>query len=312
MGRLLVLIAFIFCVLLSVANACSLYVRPLSKFDYAEYIFIGKVSGYTQAPVRSDLTKPFNQIQKDRSVNGVSIALNEGINLPKKAQVHYEVFPYVLYADCSEGSTSLSELRKSYPIGSEVRVIARDPLFVESSKDNGIVRLEVIPGSLSDISLNTDPTGKQITSGSSVFDYKSYSRDDRYRADGYYGLPSFEARKDLLRLERAKTSERSSILDRLAFAPPNANLDFFDVFKAYSLSETEATSRFETQLQRTSPDLFVQYKSYHAALSALMDRGYTREQSEQALKKALASGEEVTPADLIKKAIEILNKKQTP
>lgn len=116
MKQVIFLITIVFLSFYSVFS-CTLGIRGLDRFDTSEYIFIGEVVGYTQE-IQSPKLKS--------SAYGLKIKSKESVYLPKKTKSYYEVFPIDLWADCSEGGKDIDELKDEFPIGSEVRIIAKE------------------------------------------------------------------------------------------------------------------------------------------------------------------------------------------
>ncbi len=217
----------------SVSFACSLGLKPLSGFDSKEYIFTGEVVGF----VGSFESDKFRQ-----KAWGLKVKIDGAVNLPKKPANYFEIVPYELWADCSTAGTSEEKIVKEFPFGSKVKIIAKEAEILPSTLSDGNIRLEILPGSLGNISRNYFENGKLMTSSELVFDYKAYRRitpDDYTESfmpflDAQVLLPEFELRKDLLRLTNAKTeTERISILERLVYYPECCDFDFDKLVREY-------------------------------------------------------------------------------
>jgi len=148
--------------------------------------------------------------------------------LPKKTVNYFEVVSYELSADCKYVGNSKEETAKEFPLGSKVKIIAKESKILPSTSDDGNIRLEILPGSWGHISRNTFEDGKQMTVSESVFDYKGWRR---ITANDYTEsfmpflnarrlLPEFELRKDLFRLLNAETeAEKIAVLEKLVYYP---------------------------------------------------------------------------------------------
>ena len=213
------------------SSGCSLGLPSLKKFDPKEYVFTGEVTG---------IVGPFGATKFERRAWGLKVKVDEAVYLPKTPRGSFEVFPYHLGADCSTVGVSKEELKKRYPVGSKVKVIAKEARLLPGRPGAGDVRLEIEPGSLGHVSRNYYEDGRLMTSARSVFDYRSYRRvtvadyvkDFMPFLDAHGLLPEFELRKDLLRLRNARArAERLAILGRLVYYPECCDLDFLKIAK---------------------------------------------------------------------------------
>lgn len=225
--------AFIVCFLcasvffVNSAFGCTLGRTSLMDFDETEYIFIGEVIGYT---------KPVKSAKLRNDAYGLIVKVKESVYLPKTPKNDFEVFPIKLWADCSDGGTSIEELKKEFQIGSEIRVIAKTTELIPNNSTEENIRLEDRPGELGNIVPNYDENKSRMTSADSVFDYKAFKYDRNKDSFSKYLLPNFEVRKDLFRLKNSRTQkERNDILTRLRDLPICCNdLDFQSVFDRYN------------------------------------------------------------------------------
>ena len=224
-------IQVIFCMLivLSLSQAitfgCSLRVAPISQFDTAQYVFIGEVIGVV-GPLKSEAKKA-----DGGEAWGLRIKVVDKIFLPQTPASHFDVFPYDLTAWCGLSGWKSEELSKYYPIGSQVRVIAKETTLLESKLPDGNIRLETSIYNRGSIARNSE--SDLNTSAESLYDYKRYADRRRTSAeedplfDSNYYLPHFELRKDLLRLRDASSEdEKVNILERLLFFPHVYDLDY--------------------------------------------------------------------------------------
>jgi hypothetical protein len=285
--------------------SCSLITTPISKFSDREFIFIGKVTGYTGA-----VDSPPDKSRHAFQTYGLVVGVKESVFLPVTPKSHFEIFPLNLYADCSTGGYGLENLRKGFPVGSEIRVIATWAEAVPQSADKNVVRLEDQPGSLSSITLNTDENGRSITSPTTVYDYGSYDFKNDRQSLSKHNLPSFEGRKDLLRLQNSTSqNERNSILERLVNIAYVDDLDFYTIFKTYSASAAEADRYYETNLKTFSPEGYTQYITVKNARIELAKMGYKSEDIEKAVQKAMSDGVEFTVEAVVKGTLKHLPEK---
>jgi hypothetical protein len=210
----------------NVSIGCSLGIPPLRGFDRNEYIFMGEVVG---------IVGSFESSKFRERAWGLRIRIDDTVYLPRTPANYFEVIPYELWADCSTAGTSEEKLIREFPIGSKVKVIAKEAKLLPSGLGGGNIRLEILPGSLGNISRNYYEDGRPMTSSQSVFDYQAYRRtmpSDYTESfmpflDAQVLLPEFELRKDLLRLKNARTEgEKVSILQRLIFYPECCDFDF--------------------------------------------------------------------------------------
>jgi hypothetical protein len=314
-GFLLVLAA---CVLSPIeSGACTLMGKSLSKFDDQEYVFIGKVVGYTD-PVAFDERKAAASIDsmsstslpsatKQKTSVGLKVQLTESVYLPKAATDFYEIYVYDLWADCSIGGTTVAKLAIAFPIGAEVRVISREATLLTEPAKAGIIRLEDHPGELGSVALNTDSKTGRMTTAKSLFDYKSYTYDLNSDSDSKYLLPAFEIRKDLLRLQTSKTQgERNAILDRLYHVPRHSDLELRSVFETYAGSQSEADRLYDSYLLKTDPESYRLHKMLQQVTTKLIDLGFSKSQADAAIMSALENGAAPNYEALVKETARIL------
>jgi hypothetical protein len=168
--------AIVFSLTFSVYHSygCTLAGKSLSKFDQTEYIFIGEVTGYTE-PFNFNESEAGNSLEavsstslnKTSNLNkskasGLIVEVKESVHLPQIPKEHFEIFPYILHADCSVGGKTKEELAKDFPIHSEIQVIAKEAIWLRNFMPNGNIKLEERPGELSNMSLNFDENNKSL------------------------------------------------------------------------------------------------------------------------------------------------------
>lgn len=248
---------------------CSLSKMQLSKFDSAEYIFVGTVTGYVDnVPFKKPMTDAPTDARSDTNF-GLSVRVLEAVSLPEPVNPTYQVFPYQLYADCSIGGANPKMIMETFPIGTEVRVVAKKAGLLQSNLEGNILPLEIVPGTPSSVSTNTDNKGHRVSSASSTFDYGTFNRNwgSEWLTKQY--LPDFELRKDLLRLARLKSQEeRNKILDRIVLAPPDVfgDFDIGAIFKQFTSNRSEFDHYFDILLRKLLTDEeFQKYKANQKA-----------------------------------------------
>lgn len=299
MKYFLSIIFLLLSVFINSSFSCTLAGKSISIFDEDEYVFIGDIIGYTSAVKSAKLRS---------DGYGLIVKVKESVYLPETPKSNFEVFPIDLYADCSEGGAEIEDLKKNFPINSEIRVIAKETTYFYDEKITENIRLEDRPGEMGQISLNFD-NGKRLTSSESVFDYKNFKRTD---SDSYAkdSLINFEIRKDLLRLRNeSRQKETNLILDNFFYAPPGNDLNFYELLKNYAANEAEVNRYFEAQLKMTDPDIFTQHVVYQQTLSKLVSLGYQRKAADNALGKALAENIGFIVPKLLERSLQILSKK---
>jgi len=200
--------------LTGVASGCSLMIQPVTKFDPSEYVFTGEVIGYV-GPRQSE------HVVGDAW--GLLVSPAGSVHLPKTPAGYFEVFTYGLGADCSTLGPPRDELARSYPVGSMVKVIARESkLGVPGDGNIGLVDSAGGSGLVMKAG-----EGEAGLSPESVYDY------GRHREDST-AAPLFELRKDLLRLREAQTEEEKvAVLGRLMYFPPRTIFDYAKVVELH-------------------------------------------------------------------------------
>lgn len=279
---------------------CSLITNPISRFSDKEYIFIGKVTGYTELVKSSD---------GKFDAQGLTVAVKESVFLPGPGGSNFELFPIGLGADCSLSGYSTFDLRKMFPVGAEIRVIATRSTLIPQRKDSSVIRLDDMPGSLSSITINTDASGKSIANTTDTFDYAANFKTKNDGNASKYGLPSFELRKDLLRLKNSTSQkDRDAVLTRLGSVPYLDDLDYFGLTRTYAANETEADRFYETNLKTFSQNAYDQYTGVKNARIELEKRGYRSEDIKTAMDRALSEGAGFTAGEIVKGALKYLPK----
>ena len=154
-------IAFCLLSLKVVAGCAVITIETLTKFDSSEYIFIGEVIG---------MSDPITSEKFHGKAWGVKIRVKEYVNLPKTPAGHFVVLPFTLESDCKDGGRSAEELHRYFPVGSEVRVIAKESRYAKGLIGEGNIGLEVRPHNLGSISRNYSGTDKAASVGGGAYD----------------------------------------------------------------------------------------------------------------------------------------------
>ena len=213
--------------LTKVASGCSLVIQPVTKFDPSEYVFAGEVVGYV-GPQQS------KHVVGDAW--GLLISLGGSVHLPKTPAGYFEVFPYGLGADCSTLGTPRDELAERYPVGSKVKVIARESKL-DVPGDGNLRLVDSAGGSGFIMKVGEGEAGVSMES---AYDYRRHSKDND-------ATPLFELRKDLLRLRDAQTEEdKLAVLKRLMYFPPRSLFNYSQVVETH-LADKEAGARLVTE-----------------------------------------------------------------
>ncbi len=228
------------------APGCELQVATSSfyRFDETQSIFYGKVVGYviSEEPIASTGKGP-NRLVATGPTAGLVVDVKGSLFTPDPVKKTYEVYRFNVAPDCSLIGQSVELLNSKYPIGEMVQVIAGPADHLPQSSQPDVGRLEIRHAhrdSICDIE-DSDRTVRNSIDDPG-FDYR------RHRAD-LLGDISFEFKKDLLRLKRAKTSdERETIIDRLTYYPQLSWLRL--TFREYSQSPEEFARWAELALNR--------------------------------------------------------------
>lgn len=216
---------------------CKLGISPTSDFDTAHYIFIGEVVEVLES------VKYESQGIKTDAV-GLKIKVSENVYSPKPT-TFFEVFPLRLTPSCGLRSDG-KEIREHYPIGSQVRVIAKEAtVFKYQPAESSIIRLETSIYNKGSIARN-DLSDNLRTSAKSFYDYSSFVERQRTTPvedalhDSNYYLPEFELQKDLFRLKETKSEdERTKILERLVFYPHVFRMSYPTIVRTYLINQNK-------------------------------------------------------------------------
>ena len=241
------LFATAFCLLsFKLAFGCAVITVPLlTKFDPAEYIFIGEVIG---------LAESIESEKFHGKAAGLKVVVKDSLNLPRSQAKHFVIVPFELASDCKDQGRSEEELLRYFPVGSEVRVIAKESKYAPSQMADGNIRLEVLPHNLGSVARNYSPLGRPITSIRSIYDYRTYEQGnpcgntEKAMPDyeGNMRLPDFEYRKDLKRLKNSRSQKaRIEILERLTYSSI-LDQEFFEIMRQH-LQNRETRGRLKKE-----------------------------------------------------------------
>ncbi len=210
-------------------SACSFNEFIPFNFNSNEYVFFGKVVGYTD---RVETLIENNNRKITFNGYGVLVKVESSVYLPKDIE-RIEVFVTVVSdTACTPKGLNLDDLEKDFPINTDVRVIGQENKSLLGNNPNSIVRIQVSGGNQGQLFKNLNKKGIELTTTESIFNYK-LSRplyDTKFTiAENFVWL--FELRKDLKRLKQAKSEdEKYLILKRLAYAYDNY-LDYGNLLK---------------------------------------------------------------------------------
>ena len=209
------------CLIFTTASlACSIRHPDLSIFPSDIYIFTGRVIGFAEKVSANGFLN---------DANGLKIKVIDSVNLPKKSNDYYEVFPFGLAPDCTDLGLYEDELEKYYPIGSEVVLIAIEAEMIPGKNKTGQIRLEV-PDSKSLNIFRFDSKDKMSPDIRTIYNYSNWYSDLEKKEVPWL---DFELLKDLKRIEDSKTEAgKIEIFERLAFFPERW-FDFENAVQTY-------------------------------------------------------------------------------
>lgn len=210
---------------------CSILVGQPTKFIPNEYLFVGKVVGFTEN-FEPEITKS----QKDKVLRdgSSSISLEKRLEIfknsytssalvvevihsvysPKKLTETVLVFPFNLKGPCSYRGWRKKDLIKNFPIGSKINVMATESEIFQNKELPQELKLEVR------MNQTISPTrilGNEFDSSfSAETDYQSLVEPRKYVGKTNF---DFELRKEFVRLEFEKPEDRVKTLERLAYFP---------------------------------------------------------------------------------------------
>ena len=242
MTKYLFLIAAILLFATNYAFGCKTILPEISSFEPTEYVFIGEVVEIVQFEGKPNSDKG--------GAFGLKIKVTDDIYSPKSASF-YEVFPLHLTPACVQ-SYEADELKQLFPVGSQVRVVAKETTDSVNQPKKSIIRLDTSPRHNGSVARN-DLSDNLQTSSKSIYDFKNYNYSvagklpENVLVESNMRLPEFEVRKDLLRLNKAKSEdERTQIIERLVFCPPYVRFSFTSVIQTY-IKDSNKVADFEKQ-----------------------------------------------------------------
>ena len=253
------LLTFLFFFCFYTTFGCSLVPNYISKFDKTEYIFIGEVIGYTN-PIK--FNRKFKTDEKTpryyKQTTGLMVKVKEFVNLPKIPKTHFEVFPFELGGACETLGVELRELKKDYPINSEILVVVNEATIFPHILENGNFRLEERFARSNLIALNKDKNNKTLTDTTSILEFNNFETSVDFE-DKHY-LFDFEARKELKRLQDSKTQkEKETVINQL-IQNPTFSIDFIELLRTNIKDTNEVLSLYEKRLRFQNEFYFKLYK----------------------------------------------------
>lgn len=206
--QILIYSVLFLCFLTSSSYACSFVPVPVYEVEKDEYIFTGKVVGYTAVEEFESRKSDNNKINSNPQWfygSGVIIEVIDFVHPLNVSEKKFEVFRYTVDGACRRLGIFQTELEIHYPLNSKVMVVGKPATLVNEKSESVIPRLEIalVTGSL------TKSFG-DLPAIDSVADYKNL----------HTSLEKFEIRKDLLRLANTSDhSETRAILKRMIEIP---------------------------------------------------------------------------------------------
>lgn len=225
--RLSVLVAAFFVIGIS-ANfslGCLTPGSVIGSFDPDNYVFIGKVKGYT---TDAEL------LGRQQIIRGLEVESTDIVS-PITLPFQTIVFPLRRMADCERGGLTKPELEEEYPIGSEIKVIARKANDIKYPATNNLI-LEAGFVDHTFVAPNPKEKIEGRNNGYHAFDYTKANDSFLSSPQARYYFVAFEVQKDLARLSRSVLSERLLILKRLRLAPNYARINFELIEATYTLN----------------------------------------------------------------------------
>lgn len=223
--------------------ACSLIVNEPTRLVPSDYIFVGKVVGYTEE-VKPNLTekklnelreeyknekeleKIIKSIEKNFVSSALIIELDTTIYLPEKTEKRFEVYPLNMDGPCYYSGKIKARIAKVFPIGSRINVVAQKSMMFQKASLSEDLKLET--GITHHLSL-TQISGNEIDSSlNAKTDYKALFEPQKY-LKGY--VLQFELQKEYVRMEFGDKKTIFQTLERLIYFPDNLN--YYQITKNY-------------------------------------------------------------------------------
>ncbi len=204
---------------------CSIVKQRPVRFDSTTYVFIGKVVGYV-GPIRSD---SLNEI-----FLGLMVDVVDKTFLPRTPLKHFEIIIYALRSDCQFTCFPETLLHARYPVGCNVRIVARETkYFIRDNKSDNI-KLDINPFEDASLSVNITDIPELCSSSKFEYDYRNiwgkveifinkwkhefpqYEESTLYDSDVY--LVDYEIQKDLFKLSSSDNDiQNKKILSRISY-----------------------------------------------------------------------------------------------
>jgi hypothetical protein len=190
-----------------VSSSCSIAVKPFEAVREEEFVFYGEVVGYSSTAI------PFCRAADDRDCSkawGLLVKVVEPIHLPKGSTPLIEVYEFGLGADCSSLPSSERRVR-TVAVGTPVQVLGRALREKPETIDAGKSKIDVSDwGGGSILPISRTKSLRKLTNHKHDYScFFSYMNEAKGR--------EFELRKDLWRLESAKSQASSAeIIARIA------------------------------------------------------------------------------------------------
>jgi photosystem II stability/assembly factor-like uncharacterized protein len=245
--------------------ACSMIYKPPVKFDSTEYIFTGRIIGFTGALISDSL---------HRSFQGLIIEIVDPVYLPKTPSGFFEIIPYELGPACELTTWDENSFKMVYPLEAVLRIVGKETKYLKNNIPPGNIRLDINPHDLFDLSENFNEPVILFSTHSSTYDYRYACRDsiesfqkmlpiyDSKTSENllisFANQFHYELRKDLYRLSIAPSdSDKSVIIKRLLLFTKYSKKDFLSIINSNIQNEKikkELTSLIPKQFENPAID----------------------------------------------------------
>ena len=220
--------------------ACSMMYKPPVKFDSTEYIFTGKIVGYTGALMSDSL---------HRSFQGLFIEVVDPVYLPKIPTGFFEIIPYEIGSACELTTYDEKSFKMRYPLGAISRIVGKETKYITSDIPPGNIRLDINPFNMFFLSENFNEPAILFSTPHSSYDYRYACRDsiesfkkllplyDSQTSNdlliSFGNQFHYELRKDLYRLSIALSdTDKTKIIKRLLFFTKYSKKDFLTIINS--------------------------------------------------------------------------------
>jgi len=174
------------------ALACTIVTEPYSSFDRAEYVFYGEVTGYAS----SKQLCPENPLAPCDASWGLVLRVVKPVHLPSPNVKEVELYSFGMESDCSRTILDESWIHK-VPIGTLMAVAAKE--LPQSQSGSPRDRIALDNDRLRSVAVRLPAESNISELARSRFDYSCYWDSANHP------IRDFEIRKDMLRLESAKS-----------------------------------------------------------------------------------------------------------